>query len=102
MTPARSTWTCARRHSLPLARLQHLVVHETTRTDKAGNKTVQRRITLRLVDKVRAMRLDDLLEDREESANTPSPLRETLLGPVSTPIRKKPWTRMTTGPVGFA
>jgi hypothetical protein len=52
---------------LPGAALQQLAVHEITRTDTQGNTTVRRRITLRTVDKIRAMRFDEeLLEGEEE------------------------------------
>jgi hypothetical protein len=51
---------------LPGAAIQQFVVHETTRTDRQGNSVVQRRVTLRLVDKVRAMKYDDELLEAEE------------------------------------
>ena len=47
--------------------IQQMVVHESTRTTQKGAVTVQRKITLRLVDKVRAMRLDESLLEREEA-----------------------------------
>lgn len=46
---------------------QQMVVQETTRTSTKGAVTTQRRITLRLVDKVRALGLDEKLQDREEA-----------------------------------
>lgn len=50
------------------AAVQQMIVHETTRTDKEGNiRGVQRRITLKLVDKVRAMNFDEKLLEREEA-----------------------------------
>jgi hypothetical protein len=51
---------------LPGAAIQQFVVHETTRTDRQGNIVVQRRITLRVVDKLRAMKYDDELLESEE------------------------------------
>ncbi len=50
------------------AAVQQMIVHEITRTDKEGNiRGVQRRITLKLVDKVRAMNFDEKLLEREEA-----------------------------------
>jgi len=48
--------------------VQQLTVDEVTRTDRAGNTTVRRKITVRLVDKVRAIKLDDTLETSERRA----------------------------------
>jgi hypothetical protein len=55
---------CVRR--LPGAAIQQLVVHETTRTTVKGETTMRRRITVRLVNKVRAMQYDDELMEGEE------------------------------------
>jgi len=41
--------------------VQQLIVREVERTDRAGNTTVRREIRVRLVDKVRAVKADDIL-----------------------------------------
>jgi hypothetical protein len=48
--------------------IQQLTIDEVERTDRAGNTTVRRKITLRLVDKLRAIKLDDSLETSERRA----------------------------------
>lgn len=51
------------RHVLAGGGVQQLVVKEVERTDRAGNTTVRREIRVRLVDKVRALRVDGALEE---------------------------------------
>lgn len=95
------------RQTLPACAVQELIIDETTRTDRDGNTTTRRRIRVRLVDKLRALKLDDLLErqiakDREkesakkDAANQipkPSPESDDLLpdsGPPRPPILPAP------------
>src|SRR5262249_13749621 len=42
--------------------VQQLIVDEVTRTDRQGNTTTRRRIRVRVVDKVRAIKQDDACE----------------------------------------
>lgn len=68
---ATGAFDLERVREIPGAAIQQVIVHEIARTDRQGNSTVQRRITLRLVDKVRAMRFDEkLLEGEEEDQET--------------------------------
>jgi hypothetical protein len=53
---------------LPPGAVRHIAVHETTRTNAEGQPVTERRIQLRLVDLLSALRLDDQLERRRESA----------------------------------
>jgi len=52
---------------LPPGMVRHIAIHETTRLNAEGQPVTQRRISVRLVDPVSALRLDDLLERRRES-----------------------------------
>ena len=54
------------RRILPPGAIRHIAVHETTRLDAEGQPVTQRRINVRLVDPVSALRLDDLLERQRE------------------------------------
>jgi len=51
---------------LPPGAIRHIAVHETTRLNAEGQPVTQRRIHVRLVDPVSALRLDDLMERRRE------------------------------------
>jgi hypothetical protein len=44
--------------------VRHIDIDETTRTDAEGQPVIQRRIRLRLLDPLSALRLDDILERR--------------------------------------
>jgi len=60
------------RRVLPKGSIQKITIHQTTRTDREGKPVVNRRITLHLVDKLRAIRADEILlkqEGAEESAS---------------------------------
>jgi hypothetical protein len=59
------------RSALPAFAVQEMTVDEVERTDRAGNTTVRRKIRVRLIDKLRAVKLDTAL------ANTPD-LEKTL------------------------
>jgi hypothetical protein len=53
------------RRVLPGCAVQQLFIQEVIRTDRQGISTVRRHIRVRLEDRVRAMRLDDVLLERE-------------------------------------
>jgi hypothetical protein len=53
------------RRVLPACAVQHITIQETTRTDRQGHATVRRNIRVRLVNRLRAMRLDHALLKRE-------------------------------------
>jgi hypothetical protein len=48
--------------------IQQLTIDEVERTDRAGNTSVHRKIRIHLVDKLRAIKLDDTLETTERRA----------------------------------
>ena len=53
---------------LPPGMLRHIAVHEITRLNAEGQPVTERRINVRLVDPVSAIRLDDQMERRPERA----------------------------------
>ena len=57
---------------LPPGMVRHIAVHETTRLNAEGQPVTQRRIHVRLVDPVSALRLDDQLERRRERSTSSS------------------------------
>jgi len=69
------------RRTLPAVAVQHLTIDETTKTDRHGTTTTRRRIRLRLVDKVRALKLSEQLErlaeerSKQEKPAKPRPIR---------------------------
>ena len=58
---------------LPPGAVRHIAVHETTRLNAEGQAVTERRINVRLVDPVSALRLDDQLERRRERTASSSP-----------------------------
>jgi hypothetical protein len=67
---------------LPPGAVRHINVDETTRIDAEGQPVTQRRIRLRLVDPLSALRLDDIFERRQNPtpafANTKMGERKTF------------------------
>jgi len=57
---------------LPPGMVRHIAIHETTCLNAEGRPVTQRRIHLRLVDPISALRLDDQLERRRERSTSSS------------------------------
>ena len=57
---------------LPPGAVRHITIHETTRVNADGQPVSERRINLRLVDPLSALRLDDLLERRRKPTTSHS------------------------------